>query len=317
MSNPIAVILNISAGAGDDKKAVADNLTAIFRSGGLDACVTLTSSGTEIFEAARHAARQKPRAVVAGGGDGTINTVASILVGSNIALGVLPLGTLNHFAKDLSIPLELEAATHNIIAGHAIQIDVGEVNGRIFLNNSSLGLYPTMVIHRQKQQERLGRRKWPAFVWATLTMLRRYPFMNVRLSTNDEEFIRRTPFVFIGNNEYQMDGFNIGVRGCLDAGQLSVYVPHRTGRLGLLRLALRALFGRLREAKDFDALCTQSISIETHRKRLHVAIDGEVTSMDTPLQYRVRPGALRVIVPKSRESSDMEEIEHAHARTSL
>jgi len=298
MANPIAVILNISAGA-DDKKAVADNLTAIFRSGGLDAHVTLTSSGAEIIEAARHAVRQKPRAVVAGGGDGTINTVASILVGSNIALGVLPLGTLNHFAKDLSIPLELEAATHNIIA------------------NSSLGLYPTLVVHREKQQERLGRRKWPAFVWATLTMLRRYPFMNVRLSTNDQELIRRTPFVFIGNNEYLMDGFNIGVRGCLDAGQLSLYVPHRTGRLGLLRLALRALFGRLREAKDFDALCTKSISIETHRKRLHVAIDGEVTSMDTPLQYRVRPGALRVIVPKSRESSDMEEVEHAHARTSL
>jgi diacylglycerol kinase family enzyme len=255
--------------------------------------------------------------VVAGGGDGTINTVASILVGSNIALGVLPLGTLNHFAKDLNIPLELEAATHNIIAGHAIQIDVGEVNGRIFLNNSSLGLYPTMVIHREKQQERLGRRKWPAFVWATLTMLRRYPFMNVRLSTNDQELIRRTPFVFIGNNEYLMDGFNIGVRGCLDAGQLSLYVPHRTGRLGLLRLALRALFGRLREAKDFDALCTKSISIETHRKRLHVAIDGEVTLMDTPLHYRVRPGALRVIVPQSLESSAVKEVGHAHARTSL
>ena len=316
MANPIAVILNISAGA-DDKKAVADNLTAIFRSGGLDAQVTLTSSGAEIIEAARHAVRQKPCALVAGGGDGTVNTVASILVGSNIAFGVLPLGTLNHFAKDLSIPLELEAATHNIIAGHAIQIDVGEVNGRIFLNNSSLGLYPTMVIHREKQQEQLGRRKWPAFVWAMLTMLRRYPFMNVRLSTNDQELIRRTPFVFIGNNEYQMDGFNIGGRGCLDAGQLSLYVAHRTGRLGMLRLALRALFGRLREAKDFDALCTKSISIETHRRRLHVAIDGEVTLMDTPLHYRVRPGALRVIVPQNLESSAVKEVEHAHARTSL
>ena len=148
-------------------------------------------------------------------------------------------------------------------------------------------------------------------------MLRRYPFMNVRLSTNDQELIRRTPFVFIGNNEYQMAGFNIGVRGCLDAGQLSLYVPHRTGRLGLLRLALRALFGRLREAKDFDALCTKSISIETHRKRLHVAIDGEVTLMDTPLHYRVRPRALRVIVPQNLESSAVKEVEHAHARTSL
>ena len=317
MPNPIAVILNISAGA-DDKKAVADKLAAMFRSGeGLDASVTLTSNGAEIIEAARQAAQQKARAVVAGGGDGTINAVASILVGSNVALGVLPMGTLNHFAKDLNIPLELEAAAQNIVAGHSIQIDVGEVNGRIFLNNSSLGLYPTMVIHRQKQQQRLGRRKWPAFVWASLTMLRRYPFMSVRLSTNGQELIRRTPFVFIGNNEYHMDGFNIGVRGCLDAGQLSLYVAHRTSRLGLLRLALHALFGRLREAKDFDTLCTKAISIETRRKRLHVAIDGEVTQMNTPLHYRVRPGALRVIVPASRQSSGAEEVERAHARPSL
>lgn len=316
MPNQIAVILNISAG-GDDKKALGDNLTAMFRSGGFDACVTLASSGPQIIEAVRRAVRQKPWAVVAGGGDGTMNAVASILVGSEIALGVLPMGTLNHFAKDLNISLELEAATHDIIAGHAIQIDVGEVNGRIFLNNSSLGLYPTMVIHRKKQQEQLGRRKWHAFAWAAFTMLRRYPFMNVRLSTNDQELIRSTPFVFIGNNEYQMDGFKIGGRGCLDAGQLSVYVPHRTSRLALLRLALRALFGRLREAKNLDTLCTKAIWIETHRKRLHVAIDGEVALMDTPLHYSVRAGALRVIVPENRESNAAEEVEHADARPPL
>jgi diacylglycerol kinase family enzyme len=111
--------------------------------------------------------------------------------------------------------------------------------------------------------------------------------------------------------------FNIGARGCLDAGQLSLYMPHRTGRLGLLGLGLRALFGRLREAKDFDTLCTKEIWIETRRKRLPVALDGEVTIMDTPLHYRVQPGALRVIVPESHESSGAEEGEHAHARPSL
>jgi len=316
MSNRIAVILNLSAGA-DGKNEVADNLTGIFRSGGLDARVTLAASGAEIIEAARRAAREKPRAIVAGGGDGTINAVASTLVGTDIALGVLPLGTLNHFAKDLNILLELEAAARNIITGRVVQVDVGEVNGSIFLNNSSLGLYPSIVRHREKQQEQLGRGKWPAFTWATLTMLRRYPFLSVRLSTNGQELVRRTPFVFIGNNEYQMESFNIGARGCLDAGQLSLYTPHRTGRLGLLRLALRALFGRLREAKDFDALCTKEIWIETHRKRLHVAIDGEVALMDTPLHYRVRSGALRLIAPESRESSGAEKVEHAQTGPSL
>jgi diacylglycerol kinase family enzyme len=177
---------------------------------------------------------------------------------------------------------------------------VGEVNGRVFLNNSSLGLYPTIVRQREKQQERLGRGKWPAFVWATLTVLKRYPFLNVRLSTDDQRLIRHTPFVFIGNNEYQMESFNVGARSCIDKGELSLYVAHRTGRLGLLRLAWRALFGGLRDEQDFDALCTKEIFIETRRpKRLRVATDGEVTVMTTPLHYRVRPGALRVLVPKA------------------
>jgi diacylglycerol kinase family enzyme len=155
------------------------------------------------------------------------------------------------------------------------------------------------VRHREKQQERLGRGKWPAFFWAALTVLRRYPFLTVRLSTDKEEMVRSTPFIFVGNNEYEMESFNIGGRACMDKGELSLYVAHRTGRLGLLRLALRALFGRLRDAQDFDAMCTKEIRIETHRpKRLRVATDGEVTIMTTPLHYRARAGALRVLVPK-------------------
>ena len=177
-------------------------------------------------------------------------------------------------------------------------MDVGEVNGRIFLNNSSLGLYPSIVRHREKQQERLGRGKWPAFIWATLTVLRRYPFMTVRLSTDQVEMLRRTPFIFVGNNEYEMESFNVGARSCLDAGHLSLYTAQRTGRLGLLRFAIRALFGGLRDEDDFDALCTKEVFVETRRRRLRVATDGEVTVMNTPLHYRVRPGALRVLVPR-------------------
>ena len=305
MPSPIAVILNASAGA-DDKKNMVDDLGRLFSDGGLDAQITLAPSGTHIIEAARRAATEKPRAIVAGGGDGTMNAVASVLVGTEIPLGVLPLGTLNHFAKDLHIPLDIAKAAATIIAGHVAQVDVGEVNGRIFLNNSSLGLYPSIVHHREKQQEQLGRGKWPAFVWATLGVLRRYPFLSVRLSVNDQQLLRRTPFVFIGNNEYEMDSLSIGSRGCLDAGQLSLYMPHHTGRLGLLRLALGALVGRLRAAKDFDALCMKDAVIETRRNRIHVATDGEVTLMDTPLHYRVLPGALRVIVPVSRGQTENE-----------
>jgi diacylglycerol kinase family enzyme len=208
----------------------------------------------------------------------------------------LPFGTMNHFAKDLNIPLDLEGAVDTIVAGHATRVDVGEVNGRIFLNNSSLGLYPRIIREREKQQ-RLGWGKWPAYIWAALAVLRRYPFLEIRLSVDGKELTRRTPFVFVGNNEYEMERLNIGGRACLDKGELSLYTTHRTGRLGLIRLALRALLGGLRQERDFLAFTTKDISIGTRHKRLRVALDGEVTIMEPPLHYRVRPAALRVLAP--------------------
>ncbi len=294
-----AVIINRASGAGD-KEEVRERLTDFFRSRDAGARVLFARTGDEIEALARSALAENFDPIIAGGGDGTINAVASHLVGTKRALGVLPLGTLNHFAKDLNIPLELEEAARVCMEGRVEHVDVGEVNGRIFLNNSSLGLYPSIVREREKLQQRLGHGKWRAFFWASLSVLRRYPFLNVRLSTDSEELMRRSPFIFIGNNEYEMENFNIGSRTCLNKGQLSLYIAHRTGRLGLGRMAFRALFGGLRNEEDFDALCTKEVWIDTRRKRLRVATDGEVTIMPTPLHYRVRPGALRVLVPEER-----------------
>jgi diacylglycerol kinase family enzyme len=236
--------------------------------------------------------------VVAGGGDGTINAVASALAGSGVALGVLPLGTLNHFAKDLGISQVLDDAIRTVAEGKRVQVDVGAVNDRIFLNNSSLGLYPDIVRHREKQQHRLGRGKWTAAAWATLAALRRYPFLNVALAVDGAEHDRVTPFVFIGNNEYTMEGWSIGARERLDRGKLSLYVAQRPGRLGLLRFAFRALCGKLAQERDFDVMLSDKFDIATRHRHLRVATDGEVNIMKTPLRYRIMPGALTVIVPK-------------------
>jgi diacylglycerol kinase family enzyme len=299
MAGRVSVILNASAGvpatATDD---LGQRLRDLFQQQGIAPCLALARSGSEVRRLAQQAVQARFPTVVAGGGDGTLNAVASALVGTEVALGVLPLGTLNHFAKDLCIPLDLASAVHTIRAGWTRRVDVGEVNGHIFLNNSSLGLYPRLVRHRTKQQERLGRGKWPAFLWAALTLFQRYPFLQVRLCLEGQALVRRTPFVFIGNNVYQLDLFNLGARACLDAGACSVYVTHRTGRLGLLILAVRALFGRLHTAKDFDHWCVPEVRIDTGATRLLVATDGEVRVMETPLHYRIRPSALRVIVPQ-------------------
>jgi diacylglycerol kinase family enzyme len=291
------VIINGSAGNGHDEDA-ARKLKQLFADAGIDAAVVVAKSGEEMTAAARRALDSGAGLVVAGGGDGTINAVASVMAGSGVPFGVLPLGTLNHFAKDLGMPLKLEEAVRALAGGRLACVDVGEVNGRIFLNNSGLGLYPDIVHDREKQQRRLGRGKWVAAFWATVSALRRYPFLSVRLDVDGERLARRTPFVFIGNNAYKMQGLAIGERECLDGGKLSLYVAQRPGRLGLLRFALRALRGTLAGERDFDVLLADEMEIETRHRRLRVATDGEVTVMETPLRYRVRPGALTVIVPQ-------------------
>jgi YegS/Rv2252/BmrU family lipid kinase len=292
----LEVIINARSGT-SSKEAVREQLAELFQQNGIEARISLARSGERVAELARRAAHGDARTVVAGGGDGTINAVASTLIDTDKTLGVLPLGTLNHFAKDLKIPLDLEGAARIIIANHAVQVDAGEVNGQIFLNNSSLGLYPSLV-HKREQRQRLGYGKWPAFIWAAFSVMRRYPFLDVRLNADGKEFSSRTPFVFVGNNKYEMESFNIGTRARLDAGQLSLYFSHRTRRLGLVRLAFRALLGRVEKADEFVAMSTTEVSIETRRSRIRVATDGEVTIMRPPLRYRVRPGALRVIVPE-------------------
>ncbi len=293
-----AVIVNAAAGLGYDA-GWADALRERFATQGITATVTLAKTGVDIIAAAEAAAGSGVKLIVAGGGDGTQNAIASTLVDRDIALGILPLGTLNHFARDLHIPLELDDAIKNIGAMHRQQIDVAEVNGKVFINNSSLGLYPDIVHHREQQQRRLGRGKWSAFAWALLAAVRRYSFMNVSVISDGVDFQRRTPFVFIGNNAYQMEGFHIGERHALDGGQLSFYISNRTGRLGLMRLMLRAMLGRLRQAADFDVLAVTEVLIETHHKWLRVSTDGEVQMMASPLRYRIRPRALTVIVPIS------------------
>jgi diacylglycerol kinase family enzyme len=290
------VIINCSAGNGHDEE-LENSLRDKFRAAGLDPDITMAKSGDEMIETARTALDNGAQLVVAGGGDGTINAVATVMAGSGVPFGVLPLGTLNHFAKDLGIPLELDAAVRVLAGGRTKAVDVGEVNRRIFLNNSGLGLYPDIVHDREKQQHRLGRGKWLAAFWATLAALRRFPFLSIRLVVDGERLARRTPFVFIGNNEYTMSGLAIGARPRLDAGKLSLYVAQRPGRLGLLRFALGALLGKLAQERDFDVMLADELEIATRHKHLRVATDGEVSVMRPPLRYRVRPGALTVIVP--------------------
>lgn len=300
MSSPVEVIINAGSGSVSVEET-QKLLEQEFESHGIDVDIHLAKDGAEILKLAKKAAESDAETIVAGGGDGTISAVAAEVIRAGKTLGVLPLGTLNNFSKDLQIPPDLTEAVRVIAENNVKEIDVGEVNGRMFINNSSIGLYPQIVRKRVQQEQKLGRGKWAAAAWAAWKVIRLSPLLNVKLDLSNMQFQRKTPFVFVGNNEYEMDFFNIGRRQKLDDGKLSVYFLRRGGRWGVIMLILRTLFGRLRQAKDFEGINTEEITIQTRKKRLLVAFDGEIDTLDTPLNYKVVPRALKVIAPREKE----------------
>lgn len=300
---PIEVIIN-AAGGSFVEGETEQKLKGAFAANGLDANIRLAKTGEQIGEFAEAAAKSDSKIVVAGGGDGTISSVAAVISKTNKTFGVLPLGTLNNFSKDLKIPQEIDEAVRVIAEGETAEIDLAELNGRIFINNSSIGLYPRIVRNRVQQQQKLGYGKWRAALWATLRMFRISPFLKVGIVVDGKFFLRKTPFVFVGNNEYEMDFYNIGRRVALDKGKLSVYFLHRGGRVGVIMLLLRTITGTAKQWRDFEEVLSETVSIQTRRKRMHVAFDGEVYTVDTPLKYKILPKALRVLVPHSEPEND-------------
>lgn len=294
---PIEVIIN-AAGGSFVENETEQRLKDAFAANGLEANIRLAKTGPQIGEFAEAAAKSDAEIVVAGGGDGTISSVAAIVSKTDKTFGVLPLGTLNNFSKDLQIPQDIDEAIRIIADGNVAEIDLAELNGRIFINNSSIGLYPRIVRNRVQQQQKLGYGKWRAAFWATLRMFRISPFLKVGIVVDGKFFLRKTPFVFVGNNEYDMDFYNIGRRAAMDKGKLSVYFLHRGGRLGVISLLFRTITGTAKQWREFEEVLSETVSIQTRRKRMHVAFDGEVYTMETPLQYKILPKALRVLVPK-------------------
>lgn len=298
----MAVVLNDSSGGGNGA-AVSQRLEAILGRSGRELQITVARGASEIRSAMQRAVDQGCETLVAGGGDGTINTAAQLLAGSEVRLGIVPLGTLNHFAKDLGIPAELEAAAEVVLEGAVCRVDVGQVNDRVFLNNSSLGVYPAIVRLRERYQVG-GMGKWIAALWATLTVLRRHPFLAVRLIVEDEAMVRRTPFVLVGNNQYRMVGLQAASREALTRGELAVYVLNAERRGGLLRLAWQVLLHGVDRVQELDLFTVAEATIETRRPRVPVALDGEVTILNSPLHYRTRASALQVLVPPKSVGCD-------------
>jgi YegS/Rv2252/BmrU family lipid kinase len=293
----IPVLLNRGGGALSADPGLADRVGQALKDAGLDAKVELVSGGDCAVRCRAIAEAGNPLLIV-GGGDGTISAAASALVGTETRLGILPLGTLNHFARDLGIPSDVAEAAELIAAGKERRVDVAEMNERIFINNSAMGLYPLMVVDRDQQQKRLGRSKRAAMIVASLRTLMRFRHHRLTLTVNEERSGRiDTPLLFVGNNDYRTDIGAAGQRESLEDGQLCVLVMRKKTRRGFLAATLRALFGRRRKDDLVRLDGVERLRVSSRRSHLIVSLDGEVVSAQPPLDYRIRKQALRVIAP--------------------
>ena len=290
----IAIILNEHSGNGVKQKALYKALE-----GHKEQVKVYVCNPTQtITEMVREAWNTGSKIIVAAGGDGTVSSVASAILELKIEakLGVVPVGTLNHFAHDIGMPKSIEESIEIILKGNSSFIDAVKINNKYFINNSSLGIYPFMVEERKTIKHRWYG-KWVGMALSGITTIKRYPFITVEFENNGKKLVRKTPFIFIGNNTYDTTAGNLGSRKKINEGKLSIFIAHSLTRLALIKLLWHALRGRLLEQKDFDSIGLAKVEIKSRKRKIHVALDGEVVSMKGPLLYSIAPKALHVIIP--------------------
>lgn len=236
------------------------------------------------------------RRILVAGGDGTIGTAASVLVDHPAELVVLPGGTLNHFARDLGISTEPAGALQ--LDGQSSRgVDVGTVNGRLFLNTSSVGAYVHFVRTRERLERRFGYRVASAI--AAFQLLFRFERIGVELEVGGQRRLYRTPLVFIGVGERELQLPALGSRVTKGGRGLHVMIVRGNSAARLLAIGLAAVargVDHVSRTPDVDSVLVDRCSI-TMKRRARVAIDGEITMLDSPLEFELRRDALQVVCP--------------------
>lgn len=291
----IVVIVNRGGGSA---AGAEERIREAFEGTGVETDVRLVEPGELDRCCAEAAGAKGVDALVAAGGDGTISTAAAAVADTGLPFGILPMGTLNHFARDAGIPLDLKEAAAAIAAGRTRRVDAAEVNGRLFVNNSAVGLYPMLVRAREAQQRQFGRTKRRAMLVAAARAMWRFSSRRLTLRFAGMKAPVETPLLFVGNNKYETGLLSLGQRTAIDRGELCIYAPLARSRLGFIWLSLRAVLGRPDRQDDFLTIeGVEEAEIDSRRPLLMVATDGEARMMEMPLRYRIRAGALNLIVP--------------------
>jgi YegS/Rv2252/BmrU family lipid kinase len=284
------LFLNRNSGA----RSESDALMAAAREAGVE--IVELSKEIDCASEVRERVRRGTKLFIAAGGDGTVHHVVQGLVNADAVLAVIPMGTYNHFARDLGIPLDWAEALEVALQGGTRSVDIARISDRFFVNNVSIGLYPELVARREEHGRDYPR--WRARLHAFYRTMRKYPHVTLMVESDAQQELVRTHVFMISNNSYELERVGIEApRTTLNEGKLSVYWLEHMPRLRLARLVARYLTGRVKHIPSFRSFRTTQLRMQS-RHAVRVGIDGELFVLPTPIVVTIVPQGLTVKVPR-------------------
>ncbi|OWY08652.1 hypothetical protein B6V74_12550 [Thioclava sp. F42-5] len=297
----VALIANPSSGGNaKDEEAISRAMEAL----GDGASLYRWSPESDIVATVRKALDEGAEMIVAAGGDGTAMAVAGALVGQDVPMAVLPLGTFNFFARGLRLSEDPEEAARAIREGKAHSIRVGEVNGQVFLNNASLGIYPSILKAREDIYARWGRRRIVAHWSVFKTFLRFQRPMQLKITADGKKLSRRTALVFIARSAYQLDFFGLDGATVISDDAFAVLVAKAQTRRDLFRLSMRLVRRKTKQGEDYELIRAKSFEIETSRRRGLLAYDGEKCRAESPFRFKMSDEPLWIVLPATHGETE-------------
>ncbi|WP_130803168.1 diacylglycerol/lipid kinase family protein [Acinetobacter ihumii] len=306
---PLSIIYNEKSGFhASNKEGVYEQIMTIFTQHDFEIQV-FELGADDNFDAfmqqvlSRHQDQDNSGVIVAAGGDGTLNAVASKLKNTTAVMGILPLGTFNYVARVLNIPQDLLQAAEVIATGKPHSVHVAKINDRIYLNNASLGLYPLFIQKRELYNQKLGRLTLNAYTSGLDVLIRDHKELKLSITVDDHVYPVKTPLIFFGNNQLQLQEMNLKIAECAAEGHVAGVVVAKSDKLSLFKMLFQLIKGELEQAKDVYSFSADRVVVDSKSKKLTVAIDGEIEELATPLTFSVEKNALNIMVPAHASTS--------------
>jgi diacylglycerol kinase family enzyme len=300
---PLFIVLNAGSGRGDPMNRLS-TIQGVLRDAGQRHEILVVDVPRQVTVQARRAvelAQQQGGVVVAAGGDGTINSVAQLVLGAGLPFGILPQGTFNYFSRTHGIPLDTAQATRALLASAVQPVQVGLINHRVFLVNASLGFYPQLLEDREAYKKRFGRSRIVALWAGIMTIAREHRQLVLELEKEGEIRIMRTATLVAGNNRFQLEQIGIPEAVALHNAQLVAIAVRPLSKLGMFGLLLRGAIGQLGDAENVVSFAFKRLTVRLlrrfRRRRIKIAADGEVDWVDLPVVFQVSPTPLLLLTP--------------------